>query len=152
MSKKYANPPYDRSDLTAVVQSTISELQRMGIYVKKSNEIHEYLLQFPDIMEATKRISKASRQRFPGAQLSLEIYRDPEIEDEYLVLYIRFREYDEPIRKRLLQGIEDIEAAHEQYLVGKQGWLLVTTDFQPAEGEGWNEFQLARIPFIRCGC
>ena len=64
-----------------------------------------------------------------NTQLSLEVYHDPEIEDEYLTLYVRQADYDEHV----LSTIEDIRAGYEGELAGRSGWLLVTTDFRHRE-------------------
>jgi hypothetical protein len=58
----------------------------------------------------------------------LELYRDPEIDDEYLTLYVRQRRYD---ADKLLEEIEDLRAGSQAALRETSGWLLVTTDFRP---------------------
>jgi len=67
------------------------------------------------------------------AQLSLEVYRDPEIEDEYLTLYLRQQDYD----RNLLEAIEDICEEYEEELAERSGSLLVTTDFRPPPIENY---------------
>jgi hypothetical protein len=68
----------------------------------------------------------AARNHLKEARLQLEVYRDPESEDEHLVLYARFPAYDETVMRK-------IGAARRQYrhlLRGKSGWFILTTDFQ----------------------
>ncbi len=69
----------------------------------------------------------ASRCLGPQSHLSLEVYHDPEIEDEYLTLLVRQEIYDEC----LLDAIQDVRKEYQQELAGASGWFLVTTDFEP---------------------
>ncbi len=116
-------------DLTGEVQNAMVEIQNMGVRITKPNEVFDYLLRFSGITDVTVEIAGSAHQRLPEAQLLLEVYRDPEVEDEYLALYARFREYDESV----MDKIKAIRRGHSERLVGKEGWLLFTTDFQPAE-------------------
>ncbi len=108
------------------VQEALERVQAMGISVSDAEGVREYLLRFPDMVQATVQVCEIVRREIPDAHLSLEVYRDPEIDDEHLILYARFRNYD----KTVLQKIEGAESECEQHLVGKKGWLLVTTDFR----------------------
>jgi len=104
-----------------------------GVRVRQQGEVYGYLLRFPDIIEAVKQAVLIAKDRLQEAQLQLEVYRDPEGEDEHLVLYARFPVYDETVMER-------IRFARRQYrhlLRGKSGWLILTTDFhQPEAGGG----------------
>jgi len=117
------------SSLILDIYRVIKSLLLMGIDIPQIDDVVEYLLEFPDMILTTERIARrVCRELYNSAQLSLEVYRDPEIEDRYLVLYARFPKYDE-------STIEKIEAVENEYidlLVGKRGWLLLTTDFRPA--------------------
>jgi hypothetical protein len=64
-----------------------------------------------------------------SSQLSLEVYRDPEIQDEYLTLYIRQSQYDESISKL----IDEITVECQEYFSDSERWLIVTTDFRPPQ-------------------
>ena len=71
-------------------------------------------------------IGKVAANRFGGsAQLSLELYQDPEVEDSYLTLYVRQEPYDADI----LDQIEDVSRLFDAELATLSGWLLITTDF-----------------------
>ena len=75
---------------------------------------------------AVKQAVFIAQDHLREAQLQLEVYRDPEGEDEHLVLYARFPVYDETVMER-------IRSARRQYrhlLLGKSGWFILTTDFQ----------------------
>ena len=53
--------------------------------------------------------------------------RDREMEDEYLVLRVRLREYSTETMARIDTVMDGIE----RILEGKSGAILVTTDFRP---------------------
>lgn len=110
------------------IDGCLKELQRIGIRFNKIDEIREYLLQFPDIIEATVKIAELAVAYLPEAKFTLEVYQDPEIEDNHLVLYARFKGYERPVMER----IRGIRRECRRHLIGKTGWLHLTTDFQPA--------------------
>ena len=88
--------------------------------------IREYLLQFVDLAEVVPHAVEAAKQHFPEAQLVLEVYRDPEIDDEYLALYVRLSRYDDTVMERIAAA----EAEYLDRLAGKSGWIQLTTDFR----------------------
>ena len=60
------------------------------------------------------------------ARLSLEVYRDPEFDDQYLALFIR-----QPIYERtLMQRVERIREQYADQLANASGCLHITTDFR----------------------
>ena len=61
------------------------------------------------------------------AQLSLELYRDPEVSDAYLTLYARQEDYE----PGLMDELEEVSKQLDEHLEGTSGFLLLTTDFQP---------------------
>jgi hypothetical protein len=89
-------------------------------------QIREYLLQFVDLAEVVPHAVEAAKQHFPEAQLVLEVYRDPEIDDEYLALYVRLSRYDDTVMERIAAA----EAEYLDRLAGKSGWIQLTTDFR----------------------
>lgn len=128
MVKWYEYPSSDIS-LTRNIDMYFKELQVMGIRLNNPDEIEEYLLELPDMIEATVQIATVVCESLSDAQLTLEVYRDPEIDDKHLVLYARFKNYDQLVMKKIRNVREKIRG----HLVGKRGWLHVTTDFHPVE-------------------
>ena len=115
--------------LIAEINSLLNRLQGLGVRLGGEDEIREYLLQFPDLVEIIPRAVNAALDLLPEAQLFLEVYGDPEIEDRFLILYVRLQSYDESV-------IERIEAAEREYidlLIGREGWLQLSTDFREPE-------------------
>jgi hypothetical protein len=102
------------------------EFKKQQIAIPNPEEVSAYLGQHCDLADLLPALCARARNEFGfEAELSLEIYQDPEIEDHYLTLYVRQPAYEEKI-------IERIEAAsYEEDLADKTGWLLLTTDFGP---------------------
>lgn len=98
----------------------------------KHDEVASYLRRHPDMAPVLRTASTATLALADaGAQVSLELYRDPEIDDEYLVLFVRHEDYDDCI----LDAIDAVAADYEAALANASGWLVVTTDFQnPVRG------------------
>lgn len=115
--------------LTREIDGCLKRLQFKGVRLNKIEEIREYLLQFPDMIEATEEIASVSLATLSGIQLTLEVYQDPEIDDKHLVLYARYKNYDQD----MMEKIRDVRKKSRKYLLGKSGWLHLTTDFQPVE-------------------
>ncbi len=112
--------------ISSKVNQLFTQLQLQGVQVGQQGDVYEYLLRFPDMIEVVEQAVFAARNHLKEARLQLEVYRDPESEDEHLVLYARFPTYDETV-------MEKIRAARRQYrhlLHGKSGWFILTTDFQ----------------------
>jgi hypothetical protein len=94
----------------------------------------EYLLRFTELLDVIPKAVDATKKHFPEAQLVVDVYKDPEIDDHYLVLYVRSKYYDDSFIERL----EKAEAEFLDQLVNKRGWIQLTTDFQEPEEEGLN--------------
>jgi len=101
-----------------------------GIVIPRPVEVQAYLEHNADLYDIVLSASKNVIERFAGnAPLSLELYRDPEIEDEYLTLCVRQEHYDSDV----LDKLNDISTSFDSQLCLTPGWFLITTDFQPPE-------------------
>jgi hypothetical protein len=93
-----------------------------------TSEVRSYLDRHPDLFGVTERICKAARREFgPEAVLTLGVYRDPEIPEEYPLLRVRLPSYA-PDTLRRIRSVSD---PYEQELSDKSGSIVVTTDFRP---------------------
>jgi len=111
---------------TLEVKDVLEVLKAMHVMIPETSEVSEYLLAHSDLGSLIPPICCKLIKTFPeDAKLFLEIYRDPEIHDEYLTLYIRKNVYEEQI----LDCIDEAMAEFEPALGSASGWLLVTTDF-----------------------
>ncbi|MBN1234657.1 MAG: hypothetical protein JW999_01250 [Methanotrichaceae archaeon] len=111
---------------TPDVKDVLEVLKAMHVMIPETSEVRGYLFAHPDLSCLIPPICCKLIKTFPeDAKLFLEIYRDPEIHDEYLTLYIRKNVYEEQI----LDCIDEAMAEFEPVLGSASGWLLVTTDF-----------------------
>lgn len=114
--------------ITPSVEESLNILRSLNVAIPQPALVRDYLIRHLDMTGLLVPICDAARQRFGArAQLSLEVYRDPEIEDEYFTLYVRQKKYDED----MLRQIKEIRKYYAEILAGKTGWFLLTTDFQP---------------------
>jgi len=90
--------------------------------------IREYLLRFTDLLDVIPQAVAAAMKHFPEGQLVMDVYQDPEIDDQYLVLYVRLKNYD-----KFVERLEEAEAEFLDQLANKRGWVQLTTDFREPE-------------------
>jgi hypothetical protein len=124
MQSNYSGAPVVEAD-AATVDALLEGVAKNAQLANKP-QIREYLLQFVDLAEVVPHAVEAAKQHFPEAQLVLEVYRDPEIDDEYLALYVRLSRYDDTVMERIAAA----EAEYLDRLAGKSGWIQLTTDFR----------------------
>jgi hypothetical protein len=114
--------------VTSNPKDVLQALLQQGVTIPRPLEVQGYLDRYPELCDILPVASKNVRERFDeNVQLSLELYRDPEIEDEYLTLYVRQEHYDSDI----LNELNGIAASFDGQLRLTPGWFLITTDFQP---------------------
>ncbi len=111
------------------IQQVLQELLEKGVLLQHIDDIREYLLRFPDIIDILPLAVDALIKYFPNAQLILDVYKDPEIEDSYLIIYVRLERYNESF----IEQLEKAESEFLDLLVDKEGWIQVTTDFKMPE-------------------
>jgi len=63
--------------------------QEPQVRVKNPKLVRRYLHKFNDIIDVVPEAVSAAKRHFPEAQLVLDLYKDPEIDDRHLVLYVR---------------------------------------------------------------
>ncbi len=104
-------------------------IRQDGLAIPDLAAVLAYLRQHRGLESLVQALGHEARQRFgPEATLSLEVNRDPEVEDPYLVLLIRPATYDASIMSR----IEALRQAYAEQLASSPGWFHLTTDFRPA--------------------
>ncbi len=135
---KYRNGPLREPKMTSTIgTSAISQdIERLlkwlienGVRLINPNEIRQYLLNFPDLLDVVPVAVRAAHKHLPKAQLVLQVSYDQEIEDAYLAFYVRLKQYD----KSVLERIEDAESEFIDLLADTNGWLQLTTDFREPE-------------------
>jgi hypothetical protein len=117
----------ETADLSKSIENALAELGSKGILIPEPVSLTKYLLIHPEIIDVMKCASEDALVSFDKrAQLSLEVYTDPEIEDRYITLYVRLSDYDDQVLNR----IKKIRKLYESMLADKDGWFLLTTDFR----------------------
>ncbi len=121
------------------IEDTFSELKRLGVKIPSLTRVRNYLLNYSDMTDILHPVCQSIREYFGcKAEISLEVYEDPEIDDEYLTLYIRAQEYSDSIMNK----IRDLRKEFEEQLSYRDGWVLITADFKKPQ----YEIRLKRIP------
>ena len=104
----------------------LKQFSNCGIQIPKRNEVLGYLAEHRQLSRLLPGICAQVRRVFgPNVELSLELYRDPEVDDRYLTLYVRQQAYDTEIMDR----IETVSRQFNGRLEKISGYLLLTTDF-----------------------
>jgi hypothetical protein len=115
--------------ITDDIRRLFTELEGKGVRLRNPGEVEEYLLRFPKLTDVARRAVRAAKRHLPEGELTLSVYRDPEIDDRYLLLCARLREYD----RSALQRLKTAEAEFAKHLAHTTGWLQLTTDFAHPE-------------------
>lgn len=118
--------PQKKVDVNTQITQVLYKVEALDILIPDSEDVRNYLLNYPDIIDLVIPICELVKEKFKHpTQISLEVYHDPEIDDEYITIYVRQYNYDRSVMKR----IEEIETKYENELIDKEGWVIVTTDF-----------------------
>jgi hypothetical protein len=89
--------------------------------------VNNYLKAHPSFGESVSALCDLARQAVGhSAELALDLYQDPEIDDEYLTLYVRLAEY----KPDLLDRIESVSKQFVHAHNGMEDEILLTTDFR----------------------
>ncbi|MGB8219887.1 MAG: hypothetical protein WCE46_05830 [Methanoregula sp.] len=118
----------DFTSNSSTIESTLLALKKhLDFKFPEPAKVISYLIKHRNIFDVVLLGCVLTQEKFGhSAEISLELYSDPEIDDEYLTIYVRQNPYEPNIIKK-------IDAICEEYmnvLDIDQGYLLVTTDFQ----------------------
>ncbi len=109
--------------------ATGEHLSALGVRVCELDDVRGYLERFPTVSHALEKAVRAIRSHLPEAELTLQMYHDPEVDDEHPILLMRLPSYPEDVG-RILHAVDE---AYLETLAGQEGWLSVTTDFRTPE-------------------
>ena len=102
------------------------------VTIPNPQDVECYLGEHSGLQLLLPQICQRVREEFgQDAELSLELYRDPEIDDQYLTLEVRQDRYDANIIERLDQLGEQFADELERCT----GDILLTTDFRPRRSQ-----------------
>jgi len=109
------------------IEYLLDFLSLKNIGLPDPSGINDYLIEYPGIIYFVEPVANMVTEHFDrNSQISLEVYHDPEIDDSYLVIYVRQNPYSEDIIE-LIDEINELIAYNLSCDVS--GWVSVTTDF-----------------------
>ncbi len=116
---------WSETDLTSRIGTLLDCLSQNTILIPQRSKVRDYLISHLDLAGKIPAICLLAKKRFKTeAQLSLEMYVDPEIDDGHLKLYIRPDEFTKEIFKK----IEEVSKVSSSWIMGISGWIHVSTD------------------------
>jgi|ERR1022692_1417488 hypothetical protein len=109
----------------------LDQLAGHGILLPKRDELEAYVALHLDLAMLLDGMCKKVRAAFgPTAELSLEMYSDPDFDDRYPTLYVRQQSYAPDI----MDCLDSVYAEFHRPLEAVSGYFLVTTDFRRPRG------------------
>ena len=116
-------------------QALIDIFHHLGehrVLVPNAREVEDYFAVHPQLALMLPSIGADVRRTLgPDVELSLELYKDPEIDDRYLTMYVRKETYESDM-------LDQLEAIRDRFNGVKwreiPGYFLLTTDFSPLRG------------------
>ncbi len=120
-----AEPP-DAADSAATELSLPSE-----IVVPRPDAVNQYVRAYPELADLARDMATALVEEFRGerSEIELDLYQDPEIDDRYLVFYVRLPEYDDSLMPRIRTISEQVDSR----VPPTPEWVHVSTDYRPAQ-------------------
>lgn len=116
---------------TEALSGILRRLAKRDILLPEAQEVTAYLAAHPQLARLLPNIGAQVRQAFgPQVELTLELYKDPEIDDRYLTLYVRKVQYEPDILDRL----QSVSERFNHRLEKVPGYLLLATDFSRPRG------------------
>lgn len=133
MGRKYQNPPLEEAPFLQGVPDLLRSLAYQQVAVLQSREVERYLVRYPRLMPLLPEYAEAAREEFPDASIEVTVYRDPEEDEEYLVMYVRYNQYPAGILERVSKLRQQLRPRQRELLGVEEdaGLLFLTTDFQP---------------------
>jgi hypothetical protein len=113
----------------------MNQLTLANVRLPHEREVGKYLARRKRLAVLLPKIACKLRDGFGSrVELSLELYKDPEIRDQYLTFYVRQEKYE----PHFIDRIEVVSREFERQLETVSGHLLITTDFRsPRESDAF---------------
>lgn len=112
------------------------------VLIPAPNDVRRYLRRHDSLTEEVQFLCRTTVEMVQSsAEISLEVYVDPEIDDRYLTLYVRQEHFD-PRTLNMIRNISANQVGWRQERLGTRagkesptaGRIVVTTDFAPKAG------------------
>jgi hypothetical protein len=125
---KYQQYKDDFTTNAATIEETLLLLQKhLGFKFPNPSPVINYLMAHRNMLDVLLFACILTDEKFgKTSQISLELYSDPEIDDQYLSIYVRQASYEPDI-------LDKIDTISNEYLEAMDidlGYLIVTTDFR----------------------
>lgn len=112
-------------DISSTIEEAFANLSKR-ISIVLSSDVHDYLINNQDIVGILPDICNKVVGVFGNdSSFWLELYKDPEINDEYLTLFISQNLYSHSQADEIIDGIYD---QFRNDLADTAGWILITED------------------------
>ncbi len=123
--------PFAATGAQSVPANVLDQLPAWNVLIPDRNDVSRYLTKFPGTGDVLPALSAEVRRVLgPDVELSLEVYHDPEIVDEWLGLFVRKDRY----QAGFIDEIEAIRNRFEDALEQTTGFLLLTSDYHRPRG------------------
>src|SRR2546421_10119790 len=105
----------------------LNQVTSHEVLVPNRREVLAYCRAHPFLARELPRIAARARAFFgTDAELLPVLYRDPEIDDRYLTMYVR----TDPLEPDLMDRIEELNCGFHESWNPAWGYLLLTTDYR----------------------
>jgi WD40 repeat protein len=109
----------------------LDQLAQHDVLLPQPADVDRYLAAHRALGKLLPTICAKAREVFGSSdELSLELYKDPEIDDQYLTLYVRQQRY----APDLMEKIDRFSRQFDDSLEKPSGYLLITSDFRRPRG------------------
>lgn len=129
--EQLAKEPNASPSLLQEILQLWESLRNHQVVIVQEPEVADYLKRHPQLIKPLDLYAATVRRAFPEASIEIAIYNDPEEDDEYLVLYVRYSEYPEGILDCIHEVRRQMRTTLRTLLGEDSGLLFLTTDFQP---------------------
>jgi len=101
------------------------------ILVPWPDGVNAYVRAHPELADLVRDMAATLVEEFRNgrSEIELDLYQDPEIDDRYLVLYVRLPEYDGSLMPR----IKAVTTRFDDRRAKMDGRILITSDYEPTE-------------------
>lgn len=110
----------------SALSAAVRHLAELGVELDRGEEVRGYWLEHPDMLTVTQETAAIARRLLPeDSSLRLALYRDPEIDDEYLALYGR----PPTLNLGSRAVFDEIAERRAPLLRGRSGRIMILPDF-----------------------
>jgi hypothetical protein len=106
-------------------------LASSSIRLSSPDGVSSYLAGHTELARLLPEICRVVRRELgPRVELSLELYKDPEVDDRYLTLYVRMERYE----PNIMDHLQEVSSRFDSSLEAVPGYFLLATDFSRPRG------------------